>query len=109
MVAFNACLFTFYSLAPYVFRIAGATFLNLSLLTSDIYGFILGIVIFHAKMTVWYPVAFAWIAVGIVLYNSRQVMTRDETDHGDVAGGEVVASDMHGNATKGGAGEGEHV
>jgi len=72
LLGFNVCSFLLYSLAPVLFRMAGATFYNLSLLTSDVYGLIFGILLFKAHITVWYPFAYVWIISGILLFNAGQ-------------------------------------
>lgn len=69
VLGFNICAFLFYSLAPVLFRLVGATYFNLSLLTSDIYGLLMGMFFFHTQVTIWYPLAFIWIMLGIVLFN----------------------------------------
>jgi len=42
LVGYNLILFTFYSTAPILFRLSSACFFNLSLLTSDFWGLIIG-------------------------------------------------------------------
>jgi len=72
MLLYNAASVAFYTVTPYLFRMSGATFFNLSLLTSDIYGLAVGVFLFKATMTFWYPIAFVWIVGGIVVYNLRR-------------------------------------
>jgi solute carrier family 35 protein F1/2 len=50
LCAFAITLFVFYSLTPWLFRWTNATLYNLSLLTSDVYGLIYGIFVFHVKV-----------------------------------------------------------
>jgi len=71
-VLYNVACVSFYTLAPYLFRLAGATFFNLSLLTSDIYGLAVGVFLFNATMTFWYPIAYVWIVGGLIMYNLKQ-------------------------------------
>ncbi|KAF9106000.1 hypothetical protein BGX29_010765 [Mortierella sp. GBA35] len=69
MVGFDVALFLMYSVSPVLFRLSSATFVNLSLLTSDFYGLIFGIFLFNAKINRLYPIAYVLIIAGIVVYN----------------------------------------
>ncbi|RKP12747.1 solute carrier family 35 member SLC35F1/F2/F6, partial [Piptocephalis cylindrospora] len=69
ILGFDLALFLFYSLTPVLFRLAGATFFNLSLLTSDIYGLLFGMLIFGEKYNRWYPAAYVGIVAGVVIFN----------------------------------------
>ncbi|KAH7056744.1 hypothetical protein BKA57DRAFT_451259 [Linnemannia elongata] len=69
MIGFDVALFMMYSVSPILFRLSSATFFNLSLLTSDFYGLILGIFIFNAKINRLYPIAYVLIIGGIIVYN----------------------------------------
>jgi hypothetical protein len=44
---FAACLFSVYSIAPYVMVFTSATVMNLSLLTSDVYAILASVFMFH--------------------------------------------------------------
>jgi len=55
MLLFAACLFSMYSIVPYYLRKAGATAMNLSLLTSDFYGLLFGIVLFGFQVPFFSP------------------------------------------------------
>eukprot|EP00033_Pygsuia_biforma_P000341 GCRY01000414.1.p1 GENE.GCRY01000414.1~~GCRY01000414.1.p1 ORF type:complete len:305 (+),score=75.75 GCRY01000414.1:1302-2216(+) len=68
-LGFSLCLFTMYSLAPYLLIKSSATFMNLSLLTSDAYGLLVGVFLFNYKPSLLYAVAFALIITGIVIFN----------------------------------------
>ncbi|KAI8883739.1 DUF914-domain-containing protein [Backusella circina FSU 941] len=63
------CLFCMYSLVPTVYRMAGATFLSISLITSNFYSLVVGIFFLDAKMPPFYPVAYALVLVGVTLYS----------------------------------------
>ncbi|KAF9184844.1 hypothetical protein BGZ51_003109 [Haplosporangium sp. Z 767] len=69
MIGFDIALFTMYSVSPILIHLSSATFFNLSLLTSDFYGLILGIILFNAKINRLYPIAYVLIVVGIIVYN----------------------------------------
>ncbi|KAF9577956.1 hypothetical protein BGW38_006517, partial [Lunasporangiospora selenospora] len=49
IVGFDVALFVMYSVMPLLFRLSSATFVNLSLLTSDFYGLVFGLIFFNAK------------------------------------------------------------
>jgi len=68
MAGFDLILFIFYSLAPLVFRMGSAAFLNVSLLTANFWGVIVGIHVFHLTVHWMYPVAFVLILLGLVVY-----------------------------------------
>jgi solute carrier family 35 protein F1/2 len=68
IAGFDLALFIFYSVAPLVFRMGSAAFLNISLLTSNFWGAIIGIHVFHIPVHWMYPIAFVLIVVGLVVY-----------------------------------------
>jgi len=68
IAGFTICLFTFYSLAPVLFRMASAAFFNISLLTSNFWGLLIGIKVFGYTIMWLYGVAFTCIVVGLVIY-----------------------------------------
>lgn len=65
---FDLILFIFYSLAPLVFRMGSAAFLNISLLTGNFWGAIIGIHVFGIHVHWMYPLAFVLILVGLTIY-----------------------------------------
>jgi len=69
LFAFAMCLFFMYSLTPYMMVLSSATFLNLSLLTSDVYAILVGIFLFDQKLSGLYFISFAFVLVGLILYN----------------------------------------
>eukprot|EP01104_Vermistella_antarctica_P017095 TRINITY_DN599_c0_g2_i1.p1 TRINITY_DN599_c0_g2~~TRINITY_DN599_c0_g2_i1.p1 ORF type:complete len:485 (-),score=93.62 TRINITY_DN599_c0_g2_i1:36-1490(-) len=71
LLAFNACMFSLYSLTPTCLRLGGATLLNLSLLTSDALSVLAGVLLFQTELSVMYFVSFGTIVFGLVLYNMR--------------------------------------
>lgn len=68
LVGYTLCLSLFYLLAPLLFRMSSAAFFNISLLTSDFWGVIIGIHVFHLPVHWMYPIAFVCIVLGLVVY-----------------------------------------
>ena len=65
---YTLILALFYSLAPILFRLSSAAFFNISLLTSDFWGVIIGIHVFHLSVYYLYPIAFVLIVLGMFVY-----------------------------------------
>ncbi|KAK2749819.1 hypothetical protein FQN57_005233 [Myotisia sp. PD_48] len=75
LAGFTICLFTFYSVAPILFRLASAAFFNISLLTSNFWGVVIGVKVFKLVIHWMYPIAFVLIILGqFVYYLGRQVL-----------------------------------
>ena len=68
IAGFDLLLFIFYSLAPLVFRMSSAAFFNISLLTGNFWGTVVGIKVFHLTVHWLYPVAFVMIMIGLLVY-----------------------------------------
>jgi len=68
IAGFDLLLFIFYGVCPLVFRMGSAAFLNISLLTGNFWGVIVGIHLFHLTIHWMYPVAFCLILVGLTVY-----------------------------------------
>ncbi len=70
-IGFSIAMFAFYSLIPFVLDNGGATFLNISLLTSDLYVLIARLVFVGilGKDVIVFLASFALVAAGIVLYS----------------------------------------
>ncbi|KAF6162387.1 hypothetical protein GIB67_012535 [Kingdonia uniflora] len=68
-VGFAAAMFLFYSSVPILLKISGATMLNLSLLTSDMWAVLIRIFAYHEKVDWMYFVAFVAVAVGLIIYS----------------------------------------
>ncbi|KAI3823145.1 hypothetical protein L1987_04577 [Smallanthus sonchifolius] len=66
---FAAAMFLFYSGVPVLLKISGSTMLNLSLLTSDMWSVLIRIFVYREKVDWIYFVAFAAVAVGLVVYS----------------------------------------
>jgi len=68
IVGYTLALTIFYSLAPVVFRMGSAAFFNISLLTSNFWGAIIGIQVFGLTVYFLYPIAFVCIVGGLIIY-----------------------------------------
>jgi len=68
IAGFDLLLFIFYSLAPMVFRMSSAAFFNISLLTSNFWGTIVGVQVFQYHVHWLYPIAFVLILGGCFVY-----------------------------------------
>jgi solute carrier family 35 protein F1/2 len=75
LVGYTLCLSLFYSTAPLVFRLASAAFMNISLLTGNFWGVIIGTQVLHLHIHWMYPIAFVLIIIGhFVYYLGRAVL-----------------------------------
>ncbi|KAL2863849.1 DUF914 domain membrane protein [Aspergillus lucknowensis] len=68
LTGYTLCLSIFYSTAPLLFRLASAAFFNISLLTMNFWGVIIGIEVFGYSVHWMYPIAFVCIIVGQLIY-----------------------------------------
>jgi solute carrier family 35 protein F1/2 len=68
IVGYTLALLIFYSLAPVILRMASAAFFDISLLTGNFWGVIVGIKVFGYTIYYLYPIAFVLIIVGLVIY-----------------------------------------
>ena len=75
LVGYTLCLTIFYSLAPIMFRLASAAFFNISLLTGNFWGVIVGVKVLHLTIHWMYPIAFVVIMIGhFVYYLGKKVL-----------------------------------
>ncbi|KAL4862176.1 hypothetical protein BDV12DRAFT_190593 [Aspergillus spectabilis] len=75
LTGYTLCLSIFYATAPLLFRLASAAFFNISLLTMNFWGVIIGIEVFDYKVHWMYPIAFVLIIVGqLIYYLGRKVL-----------------------------------
>ncbi|KAL4871466.1 hypothetical protein BDV12DRAFT_183837 [Aspergillus spectabilis] len=75
LTGYTLCLSIFYATAPLLFRLASAAFFNISLLTMNFWGVIIGIEVFDYKVHWMYPIAFVLIIIGqLIYYLGRQVL-----------------------------------
>ncbi|KAI1181279.1 DUF914-domain-containing protein [Nemania sp. FL0916] len=68
IVGYTLALTLFYSIVPFVLRIASAAFFNISLLTGNFWGTIIGVRVFGYTVHFLYPIAFVLIIIGQLIY-----------------------------------------
>ncbi|CAM1506094.1 Fc.00g057350.m01.CDS01 [Cosmosporella sp. VM-42] len=68
IIGYTICLTLFYTLAPLILRMGSAAFFDISLLTANFWGVIIGIRVFGYKIHYLYPIAFVLIIIGLVAY-----------------------------------------
>ncbi|BCR95292.1 uncharacterized protein AKAW2_20232S [Aspergillus luchuensis] len=68
IAGYTIVLFIFYTLAPIMLRVSSAMFFNISLLTMNFWGLIIGIQVFHYSVQFLYPIAFVLIVIGLFVY-----------------------------------------
>ncbi|PHH81798.1 hypothetical protein CDD82_7840 [Ophiocordyceps australis] len=68
LVGYTLCLSLFYILAPLILRMGSAAFFDISLLTANFWGVIIGVRVFGYVIHFLYPIAFVCIVSGLVVY-----------------------------------------
>lgn len=68
LAGYTLALTIFYSLAPLMLRMGSAAFFDISLLTANFWGTIIGIQVFGYTIYYLYPIAFVMIIIGLVVY-----------------------------------------
>lgn len=68
IVGYTLALFVFYSFAPLILRMGSAAFFDISLLTGNFWGIIIGIHLFGYTVQYLYPPAFVLIIIGLMVY-----------------------------------------
>ncbi|KAL9112768.1 MAG: hypothetical protein Q9227_003071 [Pyrenula ochraceoflavens] len=68
LTGYTLILTLFYSLTPILYRLASAAFFNISLLTGNFWGVIIGLKVFGLHVHWMYPLAFTLIMVGHFVY-----------------------------------------
>ncbi|GLB41885.1 putative DUF914-domain-containing protein [Lyophyllum shimeji] len=68
LVAYTAAMFILYTVAPVLYRLASSTYYNLSLLSSDFWGLLFGLFLYHYHPYWLYFIAYAVIIVGLITY-----------------------------------------
>jgi len=68
LVAYTAAMFILYTVSPILYRMASSVYYNLSLLSSDFFGLLFGLFLFHYSPYWLYFISFAVIIVGLVVY-----------------------------------------
>jgi solute carrier family 35 protein F1/2 len=74
IVGYTLMLFIFYTVAPILFRMASAAFFNISLLTGNFWGVVIGVKVFHLHIHWMYPIAFVLIIIGLCVYFLTETM-----------------------------------
>ncbi|KIX02036.1 uncharacterized protein Z518_07975 [Rhinocladiella mackenziei CBS 650.93] len=75
LTGYTLILTIFYTLVPILYRFASAAFQNISLLTGNFWGVIIGLRVFHLHVHWMYPIAFTLIMIGhFVYYFGKGVM-----------------------------------
>ncbi|XP_061560519.1 solute carrier family 35 member F1-like [Phycodurus eques] len=69
-VGFSAFTFSLYSFMPLVMKKTSATWINLSLLTADLYSLLCGLFLFHYRFSCLYLLSFFIIILGLAVYSS---------------------------------------
>jgi len=68
LVAYTAAMFILYTVAPLLYRLASSAYFNLSLLSSDFYGLLFGLFLFHFQPYWLYFPSFGVVIVGLIVY-----------------------------------------
>jgi len=68
LVAYTGAMFILYTVAPWIYRLASSTYYNLSLLSSDFWGLLFGLFLYHYRPYWLYFVAFVIIISGLITY-----------------------------------------
>ncbi|KHO01331.1 DUF914 domain membrane protein [Metarhizium album ARSEF 1941] len=68
LAGYTLCLTLFYTLAPLILRMGSAAFFDISLLTANFWGVIIGIHVFGLSIHFLYPIAFVCIIIGLTIY-----------------------------------------
>ncbi|KAL6535010.1 hypothetical protein OROMI_026384 [Orobanche minor] len=82
-VGFSLAMFLFYSGVPILLKMSGSTMLNLSLLTSDMWAVLIRIFAYREKVDWMYFVAFAAVAIGLVVYSRGEEMDQNNAEGAD--------------------------
>ncbi|XP_048127003.1 solute carrier family 35 member F2-like isoform X1 [Rhodamnia argentea] len=93
-VGYVLTVFLFYSFAPSVLKMSGATMFNLSLLTSDMWAVVVRICFYHQQVDWLYYLAFAIVVVGLVIYskNEKEPEIVQAIEDGDLTNYQVLSN-----------------
>lgn len=84
LIVFSLCLLGTYCLVPIMLEKAGATYLNLSLLSSDVFAIVAGIFLFNYIPSLLYILAAALIIIGLIVFNINwSLISKDEEEAKD--------------------------
>ncbi|VDC06515.1 unnamed protein product [Peniophora sp. CBMAI 1063] len=68
LVAYTAAMLILYTVAPLLYRLSSSVYYNISILTSDFFGLLFGLFLFHYSPYWLYFPAFVVVIVGLVIY-----------------------------------------
>jgi len=68
LMAYTCAMLILYTVAPLLYRLASAAFFNLSLLSSDFYGLLFGLFLYHYHPYWLYFISFVIIIAGLITY-----------------------------------------
>ncbi|PPQ63305.1 hypothetical protein CVT24_006750 [Panaeolus cyanescens] len=68
LMAFTCAMLILYTLAPILYRLASSAYFNLSLLSSDFYGLLFGLFLYHYRPFWLYFISFVVIIAGLITY-----------------------------------------
>jgi len=68
LMAFTASMMILYTVAPLLYRMASSAYFNLSLLSSDFYGLLFGLFLYHFRPYWLYFISFSVVIVGLITY-----------------------------------------
>ncbi|PPQ88718.1 hypothetical protein CVT25_009482 [Psilocybe cyanescens] len=68
LMAFTSAMLILYTVAPLLYRMASSAYFNLSLLSSDFYGLLFGLFLYHYRPYWLYFISFAIIICGLITY-----------------------------------------
>ncbi|KAG9306753.1 hypothetical protein G9A89_005653 [Geosiphon pyriformis] len=96
ITAYSIAMFLLYSTTPQFLRFSSATFFNLSLLTSDVYGLFFGLYLYNYKMNSLYPISYACTMIGCTIYYiypapELKIIEKKEKDLNEVTERESLA------------------
>ncbi|PYI08010.1 DUF914-domain-containing protein [Aspergillus sclerotiicarbonarius CBS 121057] len=75
LTGYTLCLAFFYCMVPLMFRLSSAAFFNISMLTMNFWGVLIGVGVFHYTIHWMYPIAFVLIVIGqLIYYLGRRVL-----------------------------------
>ncbi|XP_044978780.1 solute carrier family 35 member F2-like isoform X1 [Hordeum vulgare subsp. vulgare] len=74
---YAVALLMFYTITPFVLKMSGSTLFNLSLLTSDMWAVAIRLLIYRQQINWLYYVAFAVVAIGLIVYSLNESSSAD--------------------------------
>uniref|UniRef100_A0A804PZJ6 Solute carrier family 35 member F1 n=1 Tax=Zea mays TaxID=4577 RepID=A0A804PZJ6_MAIZE len=101
---FAVAIFVFYTVAPFVLKMSGATLFNLSLLTSDMWAVAIRVLFYQQEINRLYYLAFAVVAIGLIIYSLKS--SDDETAGSTEAPAQYQQLPIEDNSTRIGSSSG---